>query len=333
MNPDTSCWKEFEIDELFEVYRGKTLSANHREEYQGSIPCINGSAANNGILCRLDSSIQELGFKLHKAPALSLSRVGNAGKTFVQNEDFFVADNAFCLKLRSCDNIFVYQFLSVLLDLEMKKYCYGRTIAIERYRKIRIKLPVQRSGEIDYAFMEDYIKRLHYQPVSTRIKKSVQPLSVGRWRVYSFGELFDIQKGKRLTKADMIPGDVNFLGAISENNGIRDRILTDFTWKPNCITVNYNGSVGEAFYQDQPFWASDDVNILYAKQWWHMNKYNALFILTVIKANRYRFSYGRKWTLEKMKESILKLPAGEDGMPDFEYMESYIKSLPYSDRI
>ncbi len=64
-----------------------------------------------------------------------------------------------------------------------------------------------------------------------------------------------------------------------------------------------------------------------------MNKYIAMFLITVIKANRYRFGYGRKWTLEKMKETNIKLPSQTDGMPDFIYMENYIKSLPYSDRI
>lgn len=88
--------------------------------------------------------------------------------------------------------------------------------------------------------------------------------------------------------------------------------------KPNCITVNYNGSVGEAFYQDKPFGASNDANVLYVKEWWELNKYNALFIVTVTKANRYRFRYGRKWTLEKMKDSVIKLSGKTDGTPDFD---------------
>lgn len=75
------------------------------------------------------------------------------------------------------------------------------------------------------------------------------------------------------------------------------------------------------------------MNVLYAKKWWTMNKYNALYIVTVIKANKYRFSYGRKWTLEKMKDTMIKLPCTVDGTPDFEYMERFIKRLPYSDRI
>ena len=64
-----------------------------------------------------------------------------------------------------------------------------------------------------------------------------------------------------------------------------------------------------------------------------MNRYIAMFLITVIKANKYRFGYGRKWTMEKMKETVIKLPCQDNGTPDFLYMEKYIKSLPYSDRI
>ena len=58
-----------------------------------------------------------------------------------------------------------------------------------------------------------------------------------------------------------------------------------------------------------------------------------MFLVTIIKANKYRFGYGRKWTLDKMKETIIKLPSNKDGNPDFAFMEEYIKSLPYSDKI
>lgn len=61
--------------------------------------------------------------------------------------------------------------------------------------------------------------------------------------------------------------------------------------------------------------------------------YNALYITTVIKENRHLFSYGRKWTLDKMKKTKIRLPVKPDGLPDYFYMENYIKSLPYSDKI
>ena len=81
----------------------------------------------------------------------------------------------------------------------------------------------------------------------------------------SMDSVFTIKKGKRLTKADIIAGTTNFIGAISGNNGIRERISEEPLYEGNCITVNYNGSVGEAYYQETPFWTSDDVNVLFLK--------------------------------------------------------------------
>ena len=97
--------------------------------------------------------------------------------------------------------------------------------------------------------------------------------------------------------------------------------------------MNYNGSVGEAFYQPEPFCASDDVNVLYPKDDWTLNRFLGLFLVTVIGVNKYRFSYGRKWTLEKMRETLIALPTTTGGEPDWEFMENYVKSLRYGDWI
>ena len=105
------------------------------------------------------------------------------------------------------------------------------------------------------------------------------PTSEGGYKQFKIGELFEIKKGKRLTKADMIDGNINFIGATSVNNGITARISNDKYIHPSgTITVTYNGSVGEAFYQIEPFWASDDVNVLYPK--FQMNEKIALFFLS-----------------------------------------------------
>ena len=145
------------------------------------------------------------------------------------------------------------------------------------------------------------------------------------WEPYKIGDIFKITKGKRLTKENMISGYLNYLGAISENNAVREKIQATPLHKGNCITVNYNGSVGEAFYQKEPFWATDDINILDLKDY-ELTENIGLFICTVIKHNKYRFSYGRKWTMEKMKDSIIYLPS-KDGKPDFDYMDKYIQNL------
>lgn len=173
-------WKEFYIGKLFNINRGKTLSSENKEEYAGNkYSCINGGSVDNGELCKLSEDLQEIGFALQEVPSLSLSRVGNAGLTFLQTEPYYIADNAFSLVLKKQKNKKIYLFLSTCLNSEVFKYSYGRTISSEKYMLTAIKLPIQHNSDgtpyidpeckyseegyvPDWQFMEDYIRSLPY---------------------------------------------------------------------------------------------------------------------------------------------------------------------------
>ena len=148
------------------------------------------------------------------------------------------------------------------------------------------------------------------------------------WKWFTLDALFDIKKGKRLTKYNMTNGMVPFVGASKFNNGITDFVGQDPEHPAGTISVNYDGSVGETFYQASSFLASDAVNILYPK--FDMNPAIALFIGALIKQERYRFSYGRKWPLNRMKSSKIKLPVDASGKPDWELISEYMHSLRFS---
>lgn len=153
-------------------------------------------------------------------------------------------------------------------------------------------------------------------------------LSFDTWKKYRLGDLFDIRKGKRLTSEDQINGSTPYIGAIDSNNGISNYIEQEPIHQGNTISLSYNGSVGEAFYQPKPFWATDDVNVLYFRKenGVNFNEYIGLFICTVLKQEKYRYCYGRKWVLDSMKETIIELPSNSTS-PDWHFMEEYIKSL------
>ena len=155
--------------------------------------------------------------------------------------------------------------------------------------------------------------------------------AVTLWREYRLGDLFDIRKGKRLTKAQMTYGTTPFIGAIDDNNGLACVVGQPAIHDANTITVSYNGSVAEAFYQPKRFWCSDDVNVLYPH--FLLTAGAALFIATVIRLERYRFNYGRKWHLDRMRSAVIRLPAKLDTKPDWAYMEQYIRSLPFSSQV
>lgn len=129
----------------------------------------------------------------------------------------------------------------------------------------------------------------------------------------------------------MTEGNTPFVGAIESNNGISSFIGQAALHTSCTITVNYNGSVAEAFYQPEPFCASDDVNVLYPK--FKMTPSIGIFIATLIRKEKYRFNYGRKWHLERMQESEIHLPVDDKGNPDWNMMQSYVDSLPFSNQI
>lgn len=307
------------VDELFYLHQGNGFELyNMSQSPDSDISFVSRTAQTNGVVGKVD---QIDGVAPFPAGYITVALGGSVLSSFVQKDPFYTAFHIMVLEPKYDMSFQEKLFYCMCIQNNAYRYSYGRQ-ANKTLKDIEIPDSVP-----------EWVNRTPIAPITTQNIKPVF-LRQQRWLEYRMGDLFRFVKGRRLTKADMIPGNINYLGAISENNGVRQHIQVEMKdlSAPNCITVNYNGSVGEAFYQSEPFWASDDVNILYANGW-QMNKYNALFIVTVIKANRYRFSYGRKWTLEKMKDTILKLPSTDDGTPDFIYMENYIKALPYGDRI
>jgi hypothetical protein len=157
-------------------------------------------------------------------------------------------------------------------------------------------------------------------------------LDVENWKPFPLRQLFEIRKGRRLTKANMRPGVTPFISAMDSNNGLRQRVSAPAMHPENVITVNYNGNgVAEAYYQPEPFFASDDVNVLYPR--FDLDPAVALFVCTIIRREKYRFNYGRKWNLERMNESSVRLPTDSSGAPDWSRMRHYILSQKFSSQL
>ena len=75
------------------------------------------------------------------------------------------------------------------------------------------------------------------------------------------------------------------------------------------------------------FTASDEINIFqHAK----LNMFNSLFLCTLIDKNKYKYSFGRKAFHTQCMNDRIKIPTTPQGNPDWQFMENYIKSLPYS---
>jgi hypothetical protein len=88
------------------------------------------------------------------------------------------------------------------------------------------------------------------------------PFDTSRWQSFRYEDLFDFAHGERLTKEELKPGSTPFLRSTERNNGLVFMADLPAAHPAGVITVSYNGSVGESFYQPAPFFASDDVFVL-----------------------------------------------------------------------
>ncbi|PWJ36706.1 restriction endonuclease subunit S [Fibrobacter succinogenes] len=313
------------LDEIFYIRYGSQLDLNKCEicGVGEGYNFVNRSNANCGVSSRILRVEKKEPFK---AGSITVAMGGSVLSSFVQQEDFYTGQNV--------------KVLVPLKEMSLsEKLFYCQCIEANRFRFSTF------GREANYTF--DSLLVPSRDEVPPKIKKANTDLSfnskslsetkiklnTSNWKWFRYDEIFEIKKGKRLTKADMQDGNIPYIGAIDSNNGISAYISNDeHLHQGNTITVSYNGSIAEAFYQTTKFWATDDVNVLYPK--FTLNRYIAMFLITLIHREKYRFNYGRKWDKELMEASLIKLPAVKiapnEYEPDWQFMEDYIKSLPYS---
>ena len=335
MNLNVETWKEFRLGDLFsEMYKAEAHVKGELECYdipsENTIRFISRTEMNNGCDCYvLNNGLSGI----ERANAIA---IGDTTATcFYQGEDFVCGDHMVICRGEWID-LHTALFIISLLKREKYKYSCGRAFKMELISNTMLKLPATADNTPDWDYMKSYIKSLNHKPLATANRGGYEShtLGVKEWKDFRLGDYFEIKKGKRLTSDDQTEGNTPYIGAIDSNNGIANYIGQEAIYSGNTISLSYNGSVGEAFYQPKPFWATDDVNVLYFRKenGVAFNKYIALFICAILRQEKYRYSYGRKWVLESMKSTIIKLPE-KDGKPNWLYMESYIKALPYGDRI
>lgn len=151
------------------------------------------------------------------------------------------------------------------------------------------------------------------------------------WQYFPLPQLFKI-KGTKTTPVLELEeygvGEYPYVTTQATNNGV-EGFYNYYTEEGNVLTVD-SAVLGYCSYQPLKFSASDHVEKLIPK--FKMNKYVALFLTTVINLEQYRYNYGIKCSQTRMRNASIKLPS-KNGEPDFEFMENYIKSLPYSSSI
>ena len=338
------------LNDLFEVTYGHSLELNRltqlsREE--GGVGFVSRKMGDNGIAAYVAPIA---GVSPAPAGELTCALSGNGVlSTFLQEEPFYTAFHV--ARLRPIVPMNKSQLLYYCTCIESNRYrfSYGR----QANRSLKDVL-IPNLDEIPEFIHE--VSVLRFDGCSAAKSGNDLALShIKNWKIFRYDAIFDIKKGYYNKKPPSSEGMdcVPFIGATEYDNGVTsfvclsdlgkyskdgsiklDEPISRKLFPGECITVSNNGSVGEAFYQPKPFTCSHDVNPLYLKdKRVTLTPALGLFIAAVIRADKYRWGFGRKWRPIRMPSSVIKLPVDEMGLPYWSFMETYIESLSYSSQL
>ncbi|MBO4856104.1 MAG: restriction endonuclease subunit S [Bacilli bacterium] len=331
MNPNISQWQNFVIKDVFNVSIAKSEDLGNLNS--GNIQFVGRSDYNNGVLGHVDSET------VTQKNCITIGMVGTYFPAW-QEEDFVASQNILVLRnefLNQYNAMFVCSILKKMLE---QKYCYGRPIQKNKFVLEKILLP-EKNGKPDFQAMEDYVKTFHHKQISTHNKKESQKIDFNNWQTFRVSDVFKpFINGKGLTQQEIDdnPGDLIAVQSSSEKNAVMGYISREFCEEQKykiinqpCLTVARSGSAGFVSFQNDGCVIGDSAKALILKND-SANKFHYLFLRTILMANFYKFAYGRKVKVDQYMKMKIMLPA-KNGEPDWDYMEQFIKSLPYSDRI
>ena len=154
-------------------------------------------------------------------------------------------------------------------------------------------------------------------------------VNIDNWKEFRIGDLFDVEYGSFIAQKDSVNESDGFPHVTTSgiNNGI-SYYVENSMFDGNCITVASDGAMGASFYQANPYSASNIVSNLVPKENTPLNEYNAQFICSLLRKESEKYSWGGfKFSVGRVRETMLLLPATPSGDPDWDYMEAYMKKM------
>lgn len=316
------------ISELFIVKYGINLELNKllkcKKSNYDSINFVSRTEKNNGISAFVKKRKDIIP---NEANTISVAAGGSVLASFYQPEPYYSGRDLYVLNpIRKMTPVEMIYY-SMCIQSNRYRYNYDRQ-ANKTLKNILVP------SEIPKEFSDVSMNEMNTIDNKSMISKNIE-LNTEMWEYFIYDTpskgIFKIEKGKRLTKKDQSDGVIPYVSSSSLNNGVDNYIGNGFT-DENCITFACYGSIGEVFYQNEKAWVSDNANVFYLRDK-KLNPFIALFLVTVLRLEQYRFSYGMTGKKERLQNFKIKLPVDINGNPDWKFMEDYIKSLPYSSSI
>ena len=224
---DGGNWKYFQINSLFNIYRGNIQNQDKLVDDINGIAFIAQNDRNNGYV----KQVKITDNRLFKGNVLIIGR--QTGIVYFQNHDFVTTDGVLVLTPKNglMLNKNTGLFVKTIVQKQLVIFGYTNTVSVRKLNEISIPLPVK-NNQIAFGYMQRVVQELQAERLQelqaylqatglsdyvwSKQEKSALDLlenvnAQGGVKPFKIKELFsNIQQGERLTKADQISGSLKW---------------------------------------------------------------------------------------------------------------------------
>lgn len=148
-----------------------------------------------------------------------------------------------------------------------------------------------------------------------------------KFKKFKILDIFFAQKNSGIISRDRIKGDIPYVSAKNNNNGVSDYIATNKLVRKNFIGLNNDGQggIGLAFFHPYEAIISNHVIALIPKQ--ELNENEMLYICTCIETQTKKFSRAYSINNIRLSKISIYLPVTRNNTIDFSYMNNFMQEI------
>ena len=159
---DTREWGEFRVGELFDAFLSKD-DIQPKAIVEGNPPLVSSGKENNGIIAFIDNK----NARLWEANTLTVDMFG---KVFYQEQPYYAVSHGRVIILmpRMPMTKHCMQFIGCAIErVTTDKYAFSEMCTGTKLLKDVILLPKDKTGQPDWAYMEEYMRKVEEKTENT----------------------------------------------------------------------------------------------------------------------------------------------------------------------
>lgn len=340
---DTHNWKEFKVEDVFGKSKlGKYHNPRDLRKDDNGYYYICASNMNNGVNSQMP---RVNGDSLVLTPSKIIAWGKQCPIFTYHDEQCVTSQGMYYIDMSDYDEN-VALFICTALTVACKgKYSYSHCLIGSVMDKVVIKLPVKDSGDVDFEYMQNIVKKFKQESVKELEQERVKELDAylkvtglndyelteedrELLRISGLGEYkgSDVKTYKNFVlyklfassngDVDLQKKDINGVGDWVVSSGVENR---GFIGKTDAKAKTFNGNTitidmfGNAFYRKDKYKMVTHARVFSLSPLFkELDELNAQFIVASLKSLKTIYSYSNMCSWNKIKNTTISLPIKTD---------------------